>query len=85
MLESLPQDGGKLVVGENLSLEEEAAKRPSQQRRVIIADLNVDPPESDVDCALATTPQSVPRCLCLFVFIKVSLLLLHSRRFLVVS
>lgn len=61
MLESLPQDGGKLVVGENLSLEEEAAKRPSQQRRVIIADLNVDPPESDVDCALATTPQSVPR------------------------
>ncbi|XP_074564611.1 uncharacterized protein LOC141821132 isoform X2 [Curcuma longa] len=61
MLESLPQDGGKLVVGENLSPEEEAAKRPSQQRRVIIADLNVDPPESDVDCALAAIPQAVPR------------------------
>ncbi|KAG6477302.1 hypothetical protein ZIOFF_066555 [Zingiber officinale] len=61
MLESLPQDGGKIVVGENPSPEEEAAKRPSQQRRVIIADLNVDPPESDVDCALATIPQAVPR------------------------
>ncbi|RRT73294.1 hypothetical protein BHM03_00030618 [Ensete ventricosum] len=61
MSESQPAANGEPVVGENQAKPEEVMKRPPS-RPVIIADLNVDPPESDgEDCVLDSVPHSVPR------------------------
>lgn len=62
MSESQPVANGEPVVGENQAKPEEVMKRPPPSRPVIIADLNVDPPESDgEECALDSVPHSIPR------------------------
>ncbi|WOL03670.1 putative UDP-N-acetylglucosamine--peptide N-acetylglucosaminyltransferase SPINDLY [Canna indica] len=61
MSESQPMAAEEPIAGENPSAAEEVVNRPPPPRPAIIADLNIDPPESDVeDCAVESVSHSAP-------------------------